>query len=401
MQDTQYIEEDKIDLKDLLKIILDKKKFIGVFTFIITILSMIYVFFKTPIYEVKSVIKIGYIGDNLVEKSVLLKKKLDIVFQIGRPTNKITEGNAIVSNISTVKNIDNLIEVSTQAYSNEKAKNKNEEVLSFIKNEYQLKFDEYNFNTELKIKNLKLALKNVKEQERINVLNEIKKIKTQELVRIDASINVLKKQKIPNIDKKIKFLNEVELELINNKLSFNNKKLKEYEENIKKIVSKNTKTDTQSLISAMHMLSNQNLVLNLQNIIEDLNKQKAKVLNFDIRSLEDEKLKLLNMDLKELYRKKENIINDKLRKLILKKDVLLKEKENRIIDEIKVEQNKLTKNYVNNSEIIGEIIIDDYPIKPKKKIIIILTFIISLIFSIFIVLLLNFVNNLKFNKDDK
>ena len=135
MQEIQQIQEDEIDLKELFKTIWDKKVFIIIFTTILNILSIIFVLTKTPIYEVKSVVKIGYIGNNLVENSELLKKKLDIVFQANRPTSKLSENNPIVSKIATVKKINNLVEISTQAFSNEEAIRKNEEVLNFIQKE--------------------------------------------------------------------------------------------------------------------------------------------------------------------------------------------------------------------------------------------------------------------------
>ena len=46
------------------KLLIKNKIFIVVFTAIITILAIIYVSFKTQIYEVKSVVKIGHIKNN-------------------------------------------------------------------------------------------------------------------------------------------------------------------------------------------------------------------------------------------------------------------------------------------------------------------------------------------------
>ena len=63
-QNINYIQEDEIDLKELFRTILKYKKFILIFTFSITILSIIFVYMKTPIYEVKSNIQIGYRGGN-------------------------------------------------------------------------------------------------------------------------------------------------------------------------------------------------------------------------------------------------------------------------------------------------------------------------------------------------
>lgn len=143
MQEEKYIYKDEIDLRELFSIIWHKKLFILVFTAIITILSVIYAFSKSHIYEVVSVVKIGHINNTQLENNELLNKKLNIVFNVHRSINKIEKDKAIVSKVSTVKNIDDLIEVSTQAFSNELAINKNKEVLAFLQNEYKSKIDEY------------------------------------------------------------------------------------------------------------------------------------------------------------------------------------------------------------------------------------------------------------------
>ena len=59
MQEQKYIQEDEIDLREIFKSIFERKYFILIFTLIITILAIIYVSIKTPIYEAKAVIEIG------------------------------------------------------------------------------------------------------------------------------------------------------------------------------------------------------------------------------------------------------------------------------------------------------------------------------------------------------
>jgi uncharacterized protein involved in exopolysaccharide biosynthesis len=46
-----------------------------------------------------------------------------------------------------------------------------------------------------------------------------------------------------------------------------------------------------------------------------------------------------------------------------------------------------------NSEIIGKIITNDYPVKPKKKLIVIVAFITGFILSIFLVFFFNFIRD--------
>lgn len=81
MQEKQYIE-DEIDLKELFSVIWEKKLFIISVTLFITICAGIYVFIKTPIYEVKSIIEVGYIEKQLVEEPSLIEQKLNVVFSV-------------------------------------------------------------------------------------------------------------------------------------------------------------------------------------------------------------------------------------------------------------------------------------------------------------------------------
>jgi uncharacterized protein involved in exopolysaccharide biosynthesis len=48
-----------------------------------------------------------------------------------------------------------------------------------------------------------------------------------------------------------------------------------------------------------------------------------------------------------------------------------------------------------NTEIVGEILTNDYPAKPKKKLIVIVAFITGLILSIFLVFFLEFIKGFK------
>lgn len=304
------ISEDEIDLKELFRTLAKNKKFIFLFTIVITVLSVIYVYSKKPIYEVKSVIRIGFIPptgvlteSKLVENSSVLETKLRVIYNIDETTKKMNFENGEVTNISTVKKADNFLEIYTQAYSNEKAEIKNKEVIEFLQNEYKYKIDEYNF-------------------------------------LVDSNLKKMEEQ--------ISLLSNTDLIAIENKLSFNKEKLVQYQENINEISKRRSPNDTQNMLSAIEILNYQNLILNLQNQIENLNTEKQAILNEKIPTLKR------NYELEKL---------------------------------------KLTNNTAKNSEIVGQMEIDENPAKPKKALIIIVAFITGLILSIFIVFIREFLQN--------
>ena len=304
------IAEDEIDLKELFRTLAKNKKFIFLFTIVVTVLSVIYAYSKKPIYEVKSVIRIGFIPSTgvlteskLVENSSVLETKLRVIYNIDDTTKKINLENGEVINITAVKKADNFLEITTQAYSNEKAEIKNKEVVSYIQNEYKYKIDEYNF-------------------------------------LVDSNLKKMEEQ--------ISLLSNTDLIAIENKLSFNKEKLVQYQENINEISKRRSPNDTQNMLSAIEILNYQNLILNLQNQIENLNTEKQAILNEKIPTLKR------NYELEKL---------------------------------------KLTNNTAKNSEIVGQMEIDENPVKPKKSLIIIVAFITGLILSIFIVFIREFLQN--------
>lgn len=333
MQNKEFVE-DEIDLRELFMTIVNKKIFIFIFTAVITLLAVIYVNIKTPIYEVKSVVRIGYVGSNLVEISNILETKLRLIFGVDNKL-QITKDEGIVSNISAVKKVENFLEITTLGYSNEQALAKNKEVVEFLQNEYKYKIDEYILNINLNIKNI---------QEQIKYVENVSKIEKEE---------------------QINFLNNVDLITIENKLNFNKEKLSQYQENINQITKRKSSNDTQNMLSAMEILNYQNLILNLQNQIENLNKEKQNILTEKIPSLKRD----LEFDIKN---KLENLK-----------------------DKIDLEKLKLANNISKNSEIVGDILISENPIKPKKNLIIVVAFISGFILSIFIVFFMQFINNMR------
>ena len=103
MQEQKYLTEDEIDLKELFKTIWDKRLFIILFTSIITVISLIYVYFKnpTPIYQGKVYIEIGKIHSESIgiggeldlsaDLAEILKLKFNAEVNIPKKTESILE----------------------------------------------------------------------------------------------------------------------------------------------------------------------------------------------------------------------------------------------------------------------------------------------------------------------
>lgn len=389
---TNSFQEDEIDLRELFKILVRYKYFIIIFTLVATLGAIFYALSKTPIYEVKSNVKVGYIEENLIVEPETLVKTLNLVFNV---EDKLSSDNEFVSEVTTIsanKNLKNFIEIKTEAISNEEALKKNKEVVDFSKNLYQPKIEQYIAETKNSIENTKRAIKNIDDF----------KIKN-----IEQQIKLLEGQVVVKIDEEIEFLKEFKLKTIESKIDFHTKKLEEYTQSVNRLYSdtKSAYNAAASTIASIQMVNYQNLILNSQNKVEDLKLEKEIILTQTVLNLETEKKNIINVSIRdlelqiyniqntkiaELQRERENISNEQIRKLQHQIDVELVSKKIKLNEQIDKLKYSITEQNIGNSEVVGGFIVKDYPVKPKRKLIVVVAFVTGLVLSIFILFFLNF-----------
>jgi len=317
-----HYQEDEIDLRELFKTIAKNKKLIILFTTIVTLLSIIWVFLKTPIYEAKAILKIGYYTTNnnnnnnnniinnnykkvMLDNASSLAQELRIIFIDLLENEKVKISK--ITDIKILKKQDNFLSISAQSINNNLASEEINKVVNFIKTKHKKILTDLEKTRKLNIKKLE---------------NQIIRIKTKELPMLN--------NKVVNLKKDINY----------------------YSENLK-ILSNNIK-----------LIKKTNPALAMLEINEQKNLREVLfTLKNDLIDLEN---KIFNLDVNEVSNLNEQINNIKL---------LLK-----------------PYNY-KNTYIIGNIITNDYPIKPKKILIVIVAFITGLILSIFLVFILEFFRN--------
>ena len=308
MQENKPLEEDEIDLRELFKIIWDKKIFIILFTIVVTVLAGIYAYSKTPIYEAKALIEIGEYkinntSKNFVDDSSNLEKKLSTLF-VDMEKN-LKDKTSQISNISIVKGLKNFLEIKSEATSNEDAKNEIIKVLNFVQNEHE------------------------------KILDDVRKQKEMELRNIDLQISDIKLKSVALIDKKIE--NNIK------NLKSLEEQLKLVDENLKKIDSLNPS------LAALKLMEKRDIANDIRNINEQ---------NFELENQRDELLTTSLYKLEESKQIAESLL--------------------------------LSHNY-KNTQIVGEIMTNDFPVKPKKKLIVAVALVTGFIISIFLVFLFNFI----------
>jgi len=361
------IQEDEIDLRELFLTLIKNKMTIVLITSAITIAGALHAYTKTPIFEVKSTIQIGHIGESLIDDPANISKILSVIFNVNdkSSSDEITDAN--VKSIAQVKSVKNFIEVVTEGTSNDSALRKNMDVTAYTKNLYLDKIDQYILEKNHQIEKLK---------------KEIIKIDTFDIKNLQEQIKLLEKDGIKKDEDKIIFLQKTELSSIESKISYHSKKLIEYTKEINKLNENSLKLadKTASMISSVQTLNYQNLILNSQNQLENL-----KV----------EKQILLQEKIPNLQRNINKIKNETIRKLQYKVDVELPEQKISILKHIESLEFSMSKSNIKNSELVGEYILHDYPAKPKKKLIIVVSFVTGFILSIFLVFFMEFVKNFR------
>lgn len=359
------IQEDEIDLKELFKTLWQKRVFIVVFTLIITVLAAVYAFVKTPIYELNATYRIGYIGDKLIDEPKVLEQKLRLVFNVDNKDIGIEKNNPKVTNIKIVKEVENFLKVEIQGYSNSELIKKNKEILEFIKKDYSYKYNEFKITTKNKIKDLEYNL---------NYAQKIEKEK------IEKEKEKIKKELTLNIENEITFLKNTKLKAIENKIKFYSNQLKEFNKSIQRIEKLNKSSLNKDILVNIELNNFRSLAMKTKDKIEDLYELKQNVLLLEIGKLEF---------------KKENLINEDLKKLEVKLDIELPKKIYDLKQKLSKEKRKLETNYFKKTYIEGKVLTNSNPIKPKKKLIVVVSFVTGFILSIFLVFFMQFIRSFK------
>ncbi|MDX9900826.1 MAG: Wzz/FepE/Etk N-terminal domain-containing protein [Aliarcobacter sp.] len=400
MEQNEILIEDEIDLKKLFSVIWQKKIFVICFTLLITIVSTIYVYTKTPIYEVKSIMEIGFLENKVVDDPAVVEQKLNIIFGV---EDKNTNNNAekgIITSIKKDKDVKNFIEIKTEAISNDIALAKNKEVLELTKELYNNKIEQFKTFLNNDIVNIQREIDYVNNVEIKNILSQISILKEQEIFKINREIENLKNQNLKIANNEIDFLKNEKLKKLSEKISFYKNNLEKFDKEINelnKTISIN-QDKTALLVISTQLINYQNLMLNTQNQINELELQVQQIIKEIIPKLEINKENIFLVQIKDLEMKKQNVSNDTIKKLEDKINIELKTKISQLEEKKNTTKFKFSEENISNAKLVGNYVISDYPVKPKKMLIIIISFITAFVLSIFIAFFINFIRDNKITK---
>lgn len=163
---------------------------------------------------------------------------------------------------------------------------------------------------------------------------------------------------IANIDKQIQSIQGRETKFMQKQIDILEKNLKRDREQLKKInINFKTIDEKSPALAALSLIQAKDLSI----------------------SIDDKNLQIL-----EVKNKKERLITSEVSRLKEEQNIL---------------KSMLLPHSYKNSEIVGEIILNDHPIKPKKKLIVVVAFVTGFILSVFMVFFLQFIRD--FREEDK
>lgn len=304
------IQEDEIDLRELFKTLMKRKKFIMLFTAVVTVAALIYAYTAPKVYEAVAIVKIGEykLANNtkvVIADASELSKELEILFIDILKNEK--ERDAEIENISLLKQQKNFLEISALGSSNEAITCEVKKVIDYIQIHHKKKLDDV----------LRLNETNVKQ--------------------LEGKLELLKNKTLPSIEEKIeRYKDDIKIYETN----FIN-----VQDNLQKIKIKNP-TLAALQISEQRYLAD--MLIKLKDSLEEFQSQKNEIEVVQIEKLKEE-LNALNILMKPYNYK--------------------------------------------NTEVVGKIMTNDYAIKPKKKLIVVVAFITGLILSIFLVFFIEFIRN--------
>lgn len=397
-----YIQEDEIDLRELWNTIMKSKKFIIIFTSIVTIGAIVFAFLKTPIYEARALVEIGNykLHNNNNNKSALdnasqLTKKLNVLYIDMPKSQKDRLGE--ISSISVPKKQKDFIEIKSLATSNELAIKEVQNVVGYIQNEHQKILDDVNRNRTNIIKNIDMDISKLNNTTLANLNYTIAQKKTVALKMLDTKIDHLNTIELMKIENDIDYTKKIELVNIGKKIISLEKSIELDKNVLEKNYSNLEKISSNPTLATLRLAKIQfleNKIFNNEDKLINL-KAEVKYININkLQMLENKKRELLEIKLVAIKNKKEDLLSE-IKRLEVKRDNIINIDLNKLISKKETIASLLLPHNYKNSEVVGEIITNDYPVKPKKKLIVVVAFVTGLILSIFLVFFLNFIRDEK------
>ena len=177
---TQPMQEETIDLRELFTVLKRRKKLIGSVTILFTLLALTYILITKPIYEVHADIELAQINKESVQKTETIKHKIEVIYDVNKKNKKIIYPR--ISALNIPKKTTNILTISAQGYDNTTSKDKLQDAIDYINTIQNKDIDNY---IKIQKKKLSLAQRNIEQTEKLMItLNTYVSNYTNQLLNI-------------------------------------------------------------------------------------------------------------------------------------------------------------------------------------------------------------------------
>ncbi len=368
-----YQHDDEIDLHELWQTVRKRKRIVFITVVLFLTAAFLYILLSKPIYQAKATIEIGKElvktnGGTLVSRyfdnAYNLKQYIDVKYDTSGKYRK-KGSTAYISKVSVNKKTHGFLTITALGQNNASAVKMLQKPINEIYTKHKAIMkailekeidaakdvkQQINYDTDVQLPQLKSSLNS---------------FQTIEMKKIDDQIKFIKTKKIPVLEKNIK---EFEKEIINKEQSIKNMQL---------YITKTAKKHPSFAAMTASKISN------LKNSVARL---RIQIINFSsrIKTLQYNTIPNLKAAKKRL-----------LKETIPAKQTAIKNIESVTIPQLRLKikqiQAHMKAPYIVMTRIVGKIYTHNKPIKPKKKLIVVVALVTGLIFGIFLVFFLEFI----------
>lgn len=397
-------EEEKIDLRELWKILKRRKKTIFLTSGILFLIALVYLIFSTSFFEAKATIEMG---KELVKKndgalitkyfddSKNLKQYLDVKYDTA---GKYREKNAtsFIDSVTIPKKSEGFLIISALGPDNEQAIKTLKVTIDDIVSKHRVYYDSIIQHKKDTIETLDKEMNYRLDVELPQLKKNLELLKTVELKKIEERINLVKILDIKKIEEKINFFKKLKIPAIQKKIEENRKEISNRQASIEEMMASlkgvAEKDPALATMTAMQIANLQNDIARLkmqiidheseikkieEETIPDLMKQKERIAKETLFNLESQKRRLL-----------EEVIPAKQAQIEKLTKITIPQLETRI-SQVKT---SMKEPYLVMTHIVGKIYTHDYPIKPKKKLVLAVALITGLMLGVFLAFFLEFIS---------
>lgn len=395
-------QDDEIDLFELGKKVWRYKKFIFLFTGIVSLLAVVYVFMATPWYKAAATIETGHYTNDaneeaLVENTADIIQKLTVKY-IDLP--KGVEGlDYKVEKISEIKNNKKFFDIEVVAKSNDMAVKQINKMVDDLASEHQNAINAYIELKKVQLANIERQINFLKNNVIVEKQQQIEYIKSTQIPRIDRQITYMKDATIPAARREISAIDDISIPSVRKNIELNTQRLKKYEAELEKLrTNKNVGASENIILRQMMEQGIYSQISNLEQSIIAFEQQKQVLLTKSKPDAQNRLDRLVSVELENMQAEKDTIVNDKLPSLQRELVNLQTEELNKLLDQRSLVELALKPYNYQNTQIVSDIVISNNPVKPKKMIIIVIAFLSSLMLSVFGVLVYDIIRD-RANKD--